>query len=51
MTPPTLQSARLLVLRLVVGTTFLLHGIDKLGDLSFASPGASQDAPAQELSR
>jgi putative oxidoreductase len=32
--PPILQSAALLILRLVVGTTFLLHGLDKLGDLS-----------------
>jgi putative oxidoreductase len=31
----TLQSAGLLVLRLVVGTTFLLHGLRKLGELSY----------------
>jgi uncharacterized membrane protein YphA (DoxX/SURF4 family) len=37
MNPATLQSAGLLVLRLVVGTTFLLHGLDKLGDLAGAS--------------
>jgi putative oxidoreductase len=35
MNPATLQSAGLLVLRLVVGTTFLLHGLDKLGDLPY----------------
>jgi putative oxidoreductase len=43
-TPVPLPSAGLLVLRLVVGVTFLLHGIDKLGDMSgteqfFASLG------------
>jgi len=31
MSSATLQSAGLLVLRLVVGTTFPLHGLDKLG--------------------
>jgi putative oxidoreductase len=35
MNPASLQSAGLLVLRLVIGTTFLLHGLDKLGDLSY----------------
>jgi uncharacterized membrane protein YphA (DoxX/SURF4 family) len=35
MNPATLQSAGLLVLRLVVGTTFLAHGLDKLGDHGF----------------
>jgi putative oxidoreductase len=44
MNPVTLPSLGLLVLRLVVGLTFLLHGIDKLGDMSgtedfFASLG------------
>jgi putative oxidoreductase len=34
--PPTLPSAGLLSLRIVVGVTFLLHGLDKLGDLSGA---------------
>jgi putative oxidoreductase len=44
MLPTTVPNAGLLVLRLVVGLTFLLHGLDKLGDLSgteafFASLG------------
>jgi putative oxidoreductase len=44
MNPTTLTSAGLLVLRLIVGVTFALHGLDKLGDLSgteefFASLG------------
>jgi len=34
MHPTTAVSAGLLVLRLVVGVTFLLHGLDKLGDLA-----------------
>jgi putative oxidoreductase len=34
MLPTNVVSAGLLVLRLVVGVTFLLHGLDKLGDLS-----------------
>jgi putative oxidoreductase len=34
--PTTLPSAGLLVLRLVVGVTFLLHGLDKLVDLTEA---------------
>jgi putative oxidoreductase len=34
--PTTAQNAGLLVLRLVVGVTFLLHGLDKLGDPSGA---------------
>jgi putative oxidoreductase len=47
MNPGTLQSAGLLVLRLVVGTTFLLHGLDKLGDLSYWEQFfASQSIPA-----
>ena len=47
MTPATLQSAGLLVLRLVVGTTFLVHGLDKLGDLSSAEQFfAAQSIPA-----
>jgi putative oxidoreductase len=33
--PATLQNAGLLVLRLVVGMTFLMHGVDKLADLSY----------------
>jgi putative oxidoreductase len=44
MNPTTLPSAGLLVLRLVVSVTFVLHGLDKLGDLTgteefFASLG------------
>jgi putative oxidoreductase len=34
--PTTLASAGVLLLRVVVGVTFLLHGLDKLGDLSSA---------------
>jgi putative oxidoreductase len=34
--PSTLPSAGVLVLRVVVGVTFLLHGLDKLGDMSSA---------------
>jgi putative oxidoreductase len=34
MHPTTMVSAGLLVLRVVVGVTFLLHGLDKLGHLS-----------------
>jgi len=45
--PATVQSAGLLILRLVVGTTFLVHGLDKLGDLSAAEQFfASQSIPA-----
>jgi putative oxidoreductase len=32
--PATFASTGLLVLRVVVGVTFLLHGLDKLGDLA-----------------
>ena len=47
MNPATVQSAGLLILRLVVGTTFLVHGLDKLGDLSAAEQFfASQSIPA-----
>jgi uncharacterized membrane protein YphA (DoxX/SURF4 family) len=47
MNPATVQSAGLLVLRLVVGTTFLLHGLDKLSDLSYWEQFfASQSIPA-----
>jgi putative oxidoreductase len=43
----TRQSAALLVLRLVVGTTFLVHGLDKLADLSAAEHFfAAQSIPA-----
>jgi putative oxidoreductase len=46
----TFQSAGLLVLRLVVGTTFLVHGVDKLGDLSAAEQFfAAQSVPAPGL--
>lgn len=42
--------AGLLVLRLVIGVTFLLHGIDKLGDLSGVEQGFDQmGIPAPEL--
>ena len=34
--PPTFPSAGLLSLRIVVGITFLVHGLDKLTDLSGA---------------
>jgi putative oxidoreductase len=45
--PTTLQNAGLLVLRLVVGTTFLVHGLDKLSDLSAAEDlFAAQGIPA-----
>jgi putative oxidoreductase len=48
--PVPLPSAGLLVLRLVVGVTFLLHGIDKLGDMSGAEQFfASLDIPAPGL--
>ena len=47
MNPAILQSAGLLVLRLVVGATFLAHGLDKLGDLSAAEQFfAAQSIPA-----
>jgi putative oxidoreductase len=36
MNPIPLHSAGLLLLRVVVGVTFLLHGLDKLGDLAAA---------------
>ena len=44
MSPTTLPNTALLSLRIVVGVTFLLHGLDKLGDVSgteqfFASLG------------
>src|SRR5215213_10628860 len=47
MNPATLQNAGLLVLRLVVGTTFLVHGLDKIGELSAAEQFfAAQSIPA-----
>jgi putative oxidoreductase len=45
--PVPLRDAGLLVLRLVVGITFLLHGIDKLGDIAGTEQlFASLDIPA-----
>jgi putative oxidoreductase len=50
MNPPTFPSAGVLVLRVVVGLTFVLHGLDKLGDLSGAEQFfASLDIPAPGL--
>jgi putative oxidoreductase len=47
---PTLPSLGLLVLRLALGVTFVLHGIDKLGDLSGTEQFfASLDIPAAGL--
>jgi putative oxidoreductase len=51
--PTTLRSTGMLVLRVVVGVTFLLHGLDKLGDLagteqlfsSLGIPGPALMAP------
>src|SRR5918992_5684664 len=34
MNPTTLPSTGMLVLRVIVGVTFLVHGLDKLGDLA-----------------
>jgi putative oxidoreductase len=48
--PTTVPNAGLLLLRLVVGVTFLLHGLDKLSDLSGAEEFfASLDIPAPAL--
>ena len=48
--PPTFPSAGVLVLRVVVGVTFVVHGLDKLGDLSGAEQFfASLDIPAPGL--
>jgi putative oxidoreductase len=50
MNPTTLPSAGLLVLRVIVGVTFVLHGLDKLGDLSSAEQlFASLDIPVPGL--
>lgn len=50
MTPTILPNVGLLVLRLVVGTTFIVHGLDKLGDLSAAEDFfAAQAIPAPGL--
>jgi uncharacterized membrane protein YphA (DoxX/SURF4 family) len=50
MPPTTVVSAGLLVLRLVVGVTFLVHGLDKLGDLSGTEQFfASLNIPAADL--
>jgi putative oxidoreductase len=46
----TVSSTGLLVLRLVVGVTFLAHGLDKLGDLAGTEAFfASLDIPAPGL--
>ena len=48
--PTTFPSAGMLVLRLVVGITFMVHGLDKLADLSAAEQFfASLDIPAPGL--
>ena len=48
--PRTFPSAALLSLRIVVGVTFLLHGLDKLGELSAAKElFASYSIPAPGL--
>jgi putative oxidoreductase len=48
--PTTLSSVGLLVLRLIVGLTFVMHGLDKLGHLSGARQlFASLDIPAPAL--
>jgi putative oxidoreductase len=48
--PTTLPSAGVLLLRGVVGMTFLLHGLDKLGDLAGAEQlFTSLDIPAPDL--
>jgi putative oxidoreductase len=50
MSSSALPSAGLLVLRLVVGVTFLLHGLDKLGDSDAAERFfASLDIPAPSV--
>ena len=50
MNPTTMQNTGLLLLRLVVGVTFLLHGLDKLGDLSGTEAlFASLEIPAPGL--
>ena len=50
MNPTTLPSAGLLVLRVVVGVTFILHGLDKLGDLTGTEEFfASLEIPAPGL--
>jgi putative oxidoreductase len=50
MLPTNMVSAGLLVLRLVVGVTFLLHGLDKLGDVAGTEKFfASLDIPAPGL--
>jgi putative oxidoreductase len=50
LSPPTAPSAALLSLRVVVGVTFLVHGLDKLGDVSGAEQlFASYGIPAPGL--
>jgi putative oxidoreductase len=48
--PPTFPSAGMLSLRIVVGITFLVHGLDKLSDISGAEQlFASYSIPAPGL--
>jgi len=48
--PPTFPSAGLLSLRIVVGMTFVVHGLDKLSDISGAEQlFASYSIPAPRL--
>ena len=50
MNSTTLPSVGLLLLRVIVGLTFLLHGLDKLGDLAAAEQlFASLGIPAPSL--
>jgi putative oxidoreductase len=50
LSPPSFPSAGLLSLRIVVGITFLVHGLDKLSDISGAEQlFASYSIPAPGL--